>query len=242
MRSGRDIPGAGDAAPDQPGPATFPAEAIKPAILGIVGAILSAWLVGAVLRMVGTPAAVTVTAFYAVLFGILFRTAMMASAQWGSGHPRADFGWWARPSDALRALVVTWLAAIAGAFAVSPWHGATGSNADWVSGADTVTAVVFAGFAIVAAPLIEELIFRGLLLRSLTARCGVRPAIVIQGIAFGLYHIRLTSLATNLPTMVYLAAAGIVLGIAAHRWQRLGPTMLAHALTNIVVTVALIGT
>lgn len=238
MRSGRDVPGRDDAA-DQPRPAAFPAEAIKPTLIRIVGTILAAWTVGFTLKMAATPTAITVTIYYAVLFSGLIRSALLASGEWGSGRLRADFGWWARPTDVPRAIVVMWVAGMAGALAVTPWHGQTSSNADWLTSADTITAVIFAGFAIVAAPLIEELVFRGVLLRALTARYGPRPAIVMQGLAFGLYHFKLGG-ADNLPTMVYLAAGGIVFGIAAHRWQRLGPTIVAHALTNLLVTVALI--
>ncbi|HEV8626602.1 MAG TPA: type II CAAX endopeptidase family protein [Acidimicrobiia bacterium] len=238
MRSGRDVPGRDDAA-DQPEPAGFPAVAIKPTLVRIVGTILVAWTVGGILRLAATPKPITVTVYYAVLFAGLIRTALLASWEWGSGRLRGDFGWWARPTDALRAIVVMWVAGMAGALAVTPWHGQTSTNADWLTTADTVTAVIFAGFAIVAAPLIEELVFRGLLLRALTSRYGARPAIVMQGLAFGLYHFKPGG-ADTLPTMVYLAAGGTVFGIAAHRWQRLGPTMVAHALTNLIVTMALI--
>jgi len=238
MRSGRDVPGH-DGAANQPRPAAFPAEAIKPTVVRIVGTIMAAWTVGFTLRLAATPKALTVTVYYAVLFSGLSRGALLASGEWGSGRLRADFGWWARPTDALRAIVIMWVAGMAGALAVTPWHGQTSSNADWLTTADTLTAVIFAGFAIVAAPLIEELVFRGLLLRALTSRYGHRPAIVMQGLAFGLYHFKLGG-SDNLSTMVYLAAGGTVLGIAAHRWQRLGPTIVAHALTNLVVTLSLI--
>jgi membrane protease YdiL (CAAX protease family) len=239
MRSGRDVPGRDDAA-EQPGPPTFPAEAIKPTVVRIVGTILAAWTVGGILRLAATPRAIIVTVYYGVLFAGLVRSALLASGQWGTGRFRVDFGWWARPTDGLRAIVVMWAAGMAGAVAVIPWHGQTSSNADWLTDADTASAVIFAAFAIVAAPLFEELVFRGLLQRALTSRYGAPLAIVIQGVAFGLYHFKLGGGADNLATMAYLAAGGMVFGIAAHRWQRLGPTIVAHALTNTLVTVALL--
>jgi membrane protease YdiL (CAAX protease family) len=239
MRSGRDVPGRDDAA-EQPGPPAFPAEAIKPTVLRIVGAILTAWTVGAVLRVAATPYAITVTVYYGLLFAGLARSALVASGQWGTGRFRVDFGWWARPTDGLRAIVVMWAAGMAGAVAVIPWDGQTSTNADWLTDADTASAVIFAAFAILAAPLFEELVFRGLLQRALTSRYGAGLAIVIQGVVFGLYHFNLRNGGENLPTMVYLAAGGMVFGLAAHRWQRLGPTIIAHALTNTLVTVALL--
>jgi CAAX protease family protein len=239
MRSGRDVPGRDDAA-EQPGPPRFAAEAIRPTAVRIVGTILTAWTVGGILRLVSTPRAILVTVYYAVLFAGLVRSALLSSGQWGTGRVRIDFGWWVRPTDALRAIVVMWAAGMAGAVATIPWGGETSSNADWLTDADMVSAAIFAAFAIVAAPLIEELVFRGLLQRALTSRYGAGPAIVLQGLAFGLYHFNLRGGADNLPTMVYLAADGMVFGAAAHRWKRLGPTILAHALTNILVTVALL--
>ena len=221
-------------------PACFHADAVRPTVVGIVSTILAAQTVGFVLHLMGTPLALKVALFYTIVFGGLVRTVLGASARWGSGSLRADFGWWARRSDLLRAVPVMLLAGMAGALATSWWHGARSSNADWLGSADTASVVVFSAFAVIAAPLFEELVFRGLLQRALTSRYGTRPAILIQGVAFGLYHFNLTGGAANLPTMVYLAAVGCVLGIAAHRWQRLGPTILAHALTNIFVTVALI--
>ena len=238
MRSGSDIPGRDDAA-EESRPTTFPAVAIKPTLVRVAGTILTAWTVGGILRLVSTPKAILVTVYYGVLFAGLVRSALLASGRWGTGSVRVDFGWWVRPTDALRAIVVMWAAGMAGATAVIPWHGQTSSNADWLTTADAASAVIFAAFAVVAAPLFEELVFRGLLQRALTSRYGAGRAIVLQGVAFGLYHFKLGG-ADNLPTMVYLAAGGMVFGAAAHRWQRLGPTILAHALTNILVTLALL--
>lgn len=238
MRSGRDIPGRGD--PDDvaepPGPATFPADALRPALVGIATTVLAAWMVGMLLPKSAAPAFVVV--YYLVVFGGLIHTVVTASGRWGSDDLRTDFGWWARPTDALRAVVLAWLAAMVGGIAVAPWGDSWTTNGDWVASADGITVVVFAGFAIVAAPLFEELVFRGLLQRALTSRYGARTAIVLQGVVFGLYHLNLQGGFDNLPNIVYIATWGTVMGVAAQRYRRLGPTMAAHALTNILVTVA----
>lgn len=242
MRSGRDIPGrdGSDPAADQPAPATFPAEALRPALVGVVTTILTAWAVGGALRLMSTPTALMVVVYYLVVFGGLIRTGLVASGRWGSGSFRVDFGWWARPTDALRAVVVLWLAGMAGAVAVAPWDGEWASHADWLGSADTTTAVVFAAFAVMAAPLFEELVFRGLLQRALTARYGARPAILLQGAVFGLYHFNLGGGVDNVPNIVFIAAWGTVMGVAAHRYGRLGPTMFAHAFANTLASAALI--
>jgi membrane protease YdiL (CAAX protease family) len=239
MRSGRDVPGRDDPAAEPPAPATFPAEAIKPTLVGIVATIVAAWIVGGTLRLMSTPRVLIVAVYYLVIFGGLIRTALVASSRWGAGRFRVDFGWWARPTDALRAVILGWAASVAGAIAVASFHGDWDTNADWVATADTASVVVFGLFAIIAAPLCEELVFRGLLLRALTSRFGAPSAIVLQGVVFGLYHFRPGG-ADNLPNMVYIAAWGMVMGIAAHRYHRLGPTMVAHALANTLATAALV--
>jgi membrane protease YdiL (CAAX protease family) len=67
--------------------------------------------------------------------------------------------------------------------------------------------------------------------RPLRARPGCRT----PGVAFGVYHLNFTlSGGVNVATVVHIAAGGVVLGLAAHSWQRLGPTIAAHALTNIL--------
>jgi membrane protease YdiL (CAAX protease family) len=242
MRRGRDVPGAGepDPAPDRPGPAKVPAEAVKATLVGIVTTVLAAWAVGGTLRLMSTPRPVVVAVYYMVIFAGLIRTALLAGLRWGSGRFRVDFGWWARPTDTLRAVVIMFAGVVAGTLAVAPWRGRWTTNAAWVSSADTTSVVVFALFAVIVAPLVEELVFRGLLQRSLTSRYGARRAVLIQGAVFGLYHFNLTGGAGNLPTIVYIAAWGTVMGAAAHRYRRLGPTMAAHALSNILAVAALI--
>ena len=58
-----------------------------------------------------------------------------------------------------------------------------GTNTDTISDArDTpATLVVLALLAVVVAPIVEELLFRGLVLRSLRSRLGPWPAILVQG-------------------------------------------------------------
>ena len=240
MRSGRDIPGQGDPndAAEPPAPATFPADALRPALAGIATTVLAAWIVGALVPKTAAPAFVVV--YYLVVFGGLIHTADTVSTRWGSGDLRADFGWWARPADLLRGVVIAYAAAVAGGLAVTFWPDGWTTNAEWLTSADAATVAVFAAFAVVAAPLFEELVFRGLLQRTLTSRYGAPTAIVIQGAVFGLYHLRLDGGADNLVNVVYIAVWGMVVGFAAHRWRRLGPGMAAHALTNILVTAAVI--
>ncbi len=89
------------------------------------------------------------------------------------------------------------------------------------------------------APVVEEIFFRGLLLRSLGKRLGpmvprLAPvlSVLISAIAFGLAHQEGLQL-------LGLTAFGVVLGVLAHRLGRLGPGMVAHAAFNTAAIVTL---
>ena len=75
---------------------------------------------------------------------------------------------------------------------------------------------------VVGAPIIEELFFRGLLLRSIQARWSDWLALVASSILFGLAHFQLL----QLPALVMF---GLVAGYCAQRTGRLGMSICAHA-------------
>jgi uncharacterized protein len=85
---------------------------------------------------------------------------------------------------------------------------------------------------VVGAPVVEELFFRGLVLRSLQRRFGDTWAVVGSAVLFGVAHFE----PLQLPALVGL---GVVLGIMAVSTKRLGPSIFAHAGFNLVTMVAL---
>jgi CAAX protease family protein len=108
------------------------------------------------------------------------------------------------------------------------------------------------GFLIVAlatvivAPFMEELVFRGLLLKALVRRftpvvatpsrarvAGVVLAVITDGILFGLAHGELVQLAG-------LAVFGIALAAISYRTGRLGMNMVAHASFNLVAVLTIL--
>ncbi|TMM19708.1 MAG: CPBP family intramembrane metalloprotease [Actinobacteria bacterium] len=108
-------------------------------------------------------------------------------------------------------------------------------------GADTGGLVVLGIFVVLGAPLVEELFFRGLLLRSLEKTKGLASlgrracpavAVLVSAVAFGLAHLEVLQL-------LGLAAFGVVLGVLAERWRRLGPGMVAHATFNAVTVIVI---
>lgn len=79
--------------------------------------------------------------------------------------------------------------------------------------------------AVIGAPIVEELFFRGLLQRSLLRWMGPAPAIALQALVFALTHFQKLQFAA-------LVAFGAVLGYVAHRTGRLGPGIATHMVFN----------
>ncbi|MGH9018365.1 MAG: lysostaphin resistance A-like protein [Acidimicrobiales bacterium] len=96
-----------------------------------------------------------------------------------------------------------------------------------------VDLVVIGVLTVLIVPVVEELFFRGLVLRALVRVFGgagrlLGPllAIVVTGIVFGLAHGELLEL-------LGLAAFGVVLSALAYFSRRLGPSIFAHATFNL---------
>ncbi len=88
--------------------------------------------------------------------------------------------------------------------------------------------------AAVGAPLVEELFFRGLLLRSIEKRWGTGWAIAGSSIFFGLAHPNDLPANAQAMVMIALAALAVVLATLAVRTGRLGASIVTHAVFNAV--------
>ena len=108
------------------------------------------------------------------------------------------------------------------------WHGQGGSNPLLLlalQAQDKVVLIIFFITSSIAAPVFEEIMFRGFLLPSLTRYVSVTNAIIISGFIFAVAHL---SLSEVLP----LATLGIVLGFVYTRSRNLLAPMLLHCLWN----------
>lgn len=173
------------------------------------------------------------------LWAGLVGAAWAASRMYGTGslagdlglewHWR-DLGWGAAASVLVRVLAVAVVVPIALAS-----RRFVGTNTQpFTAARDHPAAMaVLVAIAVVGAPVVEELFFRGLLLRSLEPAVGVVPAVLLQGVFFGLAHTNPFYGLHNISVIASIAAVGIVLGGMAHHFKRLGPTITAHALFNL---------
>lgn len=159
--------------------------------------------------------------------------------RWGAQRLTA-LGWRFRWAD-LGWGPVTWIAAVGtqlvfGAI-VLVFDIPLSSNVESAADLDADRAYLVATLvtAVIAAPIVEELVFRGLVLRGLLSRVGPVLAIGLQGVLFGVAHVDPVRGVGNIGLALVLSGVGIAFGVAAYLARRLGPTVIAHAIFNGVV-------
>ena len=84
-------------------------------------------------------------------------------------------------------------------------------------------------YAAIIAPIFEELIFRKLLLNKLR-RFGDIPAILMTGIAFGMFHM-------NLSQMFYATVLGFIFAYVAIRTNTVKYSIIMHMIINFIATI-----
>jgi membrane protease YdiL (CAAX protease family) len=96
--------------------------------------------------------------------------------------------------------------------------------------------------AVIAAPIVEEIAFRAVVLRSLLSRLAPVPAIAVQAVLFGVAHIDPVRGIDNIGIAMVTGAIGASFGAAAYWLRRIPPTMIAHAIINgLALTLVLTG-
>ena len=96
-----------------------------------------------------------------------------------------------------------------------------------IGGGSFIGAVVV---AVIGAPLIEEIVFRGIVFRSLRRVSPAWVAILASSVLFGLYHM-------NLVQIVYATWMGIVAGIIYEKSNNLLFPILVHVANNLVAAI-----
>ena len=105
---------------------------------------------------------------------------------------------------------------------------------------DRPALLVVGALAVIGAPIIEELFFRGLLMRALQHVAGTAGAVVVQAFIFGLCHMNPIYGLLNVGVVASITVFGVIVGAIAQRYRRLGPGMAAHALFNLLAVVVIL--
>ena len=120
------------------------------------------------------------------------------------------------------------------------WGGQGGSNpllSLVLENQDLVALAIFYLTAAIAAPLYEEIIFRGFLLPSLTRYISPWAAIGVSSLVFAAAHL-------NISEILPLTTLGIILGVVYTRSRNLLSSILMHSLwnTGTLLSLFLLGT
>jgi uncharacterized protein len=205
----------------------------------IVSLLASRYLLEYLVRF-DWPIAVYAFIGIAVGYGPSAAWCVYASRRWGTGRAAADLGLRFRWSDAGWG-PLAWLAAIGCEVVVIvivrlvdiPLVGNTEGLGELELDRTYVISLLVT--AVVAAPVVEEMVFRGLMLRGLRSRMGAVAAVGLQAVLFGLAHVDPVRGGGNVGLVLVLAAVGVAFGGTAYLLRRIGPTIIAHAIFNAVV-------
>lgn len=221
---------------------TLPLIAAVGAILVLTASLVSSKYLLDVLVDFEWPVVVYVSILALVGYGPSVAWCLHASRRWGTGRLGPDIGLRPRWSD-LGWGPVVWLGAVATqvAFAaiVIGFGIPIANNTDGISELQTdrtyVVSIVIT--AVVAAPIVEEMVFRGVVMRGLRSRMVAVLAVVLQAVLFGAAHIDPVRGVGNVGLFMVLSGVGLAFGTAAYLLRRIGPTILAHAIFNSVILV-----
>ena len=81
--------------------------------------------------------------------------------------------------------------------------------------------------AVIAAPVVEEILFRGIVLRSMRKFTPAWAAILMSSVLFGVYHL-------NIVQAVYATLMGVAAGILYERKRNLLFPILVHFANNLI--------
>jgi membrane protease YdiL (CAAX protease family) len=227
-------------------PARAPSVPIEAGLWGLLAitAVMIALHVVAGLVAPHLPVVAGVVLVTLALYGPMAAFCVYASRRWATGRLSVDFGARIRPVD-LAIGVAALFAALQleriVALLIDVLHVPITSNVTDVSD-DRALYVTLAAVAVVAAPLVEELFFRGLVLSALRSRVRPVPAVTVQAVVFGAYHAAPVYGWGNAGLVIVLSVVGAVFGATAQLTRRLGGGIVAHALLNGIVFVVLLVT
>jgi len=94
--------------------------------------------------------------------------------------------------------------------------------------------LLLAAAVVVVGPIAEELVFRGMTYERIRNYLGVKPAVIISSLMFGLWH-------GNVVQFVYAFIVGIILSVYYEKSGSLHACVLAHMAMNAFAVTSFIG-
>jgi uncharacterized protein len=211
---------------------------------GVIGELIAIAASGEHTRADGSVKVTAAILFGAVVgqYGAWLGWMYTASRRKGFGSLRADFGFvvdivgdWPMIPLGLALEIVAAIVLIPVTRLVKSTPQNVVQELDTAHGAKLVVLVVT---ALLVAPVVEELFFRGLLLRSLQRRLTAPFAVAISALAFGLAHVVFDwGSGAVLPALV---ALGMISGIFAVRTGNLSRSILLHVGFNLLAVLAVL--
>lgn len=104
-------------------------------------------------------------------------------------------------------------------------------NASWLTGPTGAWLVVLVLCAVIGAPVVEELFFRGYALTATQARWGLWPGILSTSLVFGILHAQGSAVGA-LFLFAGTALTGFTLAVLVTKTGRIGSSITAHILFN----------
>lgn len=221
--------------------ATLPATVVWVALAVLVGSLLVGAIAGAAVAEIG-PRWLAIAVSAGVGYGPSVwwaRRVARRAGGWssiGAGAQWSDVGWGP----------LTWLGAIGVQFVLVAIVVVTGvpieSNTTGLDGADSTLPgrIALVVLAVGIAPVVEELVFRGVVLRGLLGVLPAWAAVGAQGMLFGVAHLQPGIGMGNVGLSIVLAGVGTAFGASAVWTRRLAAPVLAHMIFNAVVIALLL--
>ena len=151
-----------------------------------------------------------------------------------------DFDWPPNSSHAMTTMLSVVLAIVLFglAFAITMLYGERKTDLDLMIESSIYTRFVTAFVAVVTAPLIEELIYRGLLYKALEKAAGVAIAIVVVSLLFAGVHV--FQYRNNLAVIAVITLLSITLTVTRAVSGKVLPAFIIHLVFNGIQSVLIV--
>jgi len=151
-----------------------------------------------------------------------------------------DFGWPANSSHAMTTLVSVVVAILlfSVAYVITATYGDRKTDLDLMIESSIYTRFATAFVAVVTAPLVEELIYRGLIYKALEKAAGVAVAVVIVSLLFAGVHV--FQYRNNLAVIAVITLLSITLTVARAVSGKVLPAFIIHLVFNGIQSVLIV--